>query len=378
MVCNWKRLQTIFSFYKRKLPKWVIFQKRVRHARKNSQVPYPRIIRVPQIPRSYPLQPFALFLHEILLAHAKGNTSQRAPLSRRDSIAFQTIPRPSCFSSRQSLHHSKKSFTIVLFDFFVHFSIPHRQLNHPAIGGSVASVGFSLSGGDGLATTNFSAGTILYVNKVDIHGWLRVLTKGNKDAFLPEYTKVQITETKNMRVYFKVLDGSNQGMHVSLKEINAQEYLGRKAPLQTGVIITVKYGEQKKVESLARRETYLQQTAMLSVNGINAIVTLNTALPPPEAMHIPLPPGRYKIGLPSPIHDNRMTSFYRKTQPDLLADQIWFPIEYGNNSRFIHLGNISEGCVTVMALDKWNAVYQAIISHRVPNTNQVGYIVVSK
>jgi hypothetical protein len=74
-----------------------------------------------------------------------------------------------------------------------------------------------------------------------------------------------------------------------------------------------------------------------------------------------------------------MTSPYRtRIQHDLQPDQIWFPIEYGNNSRFIHLGNISEGCVTVISLDKWNAVYQAIISHRVPGTNYVGKIIISK
>lgn len=53
------------------------------------------------------------------------------------------------------------------------------------------------------------------MNKVDIHGWVKILTSANKDAFLPEYTKVQITEIKNMRTHFKVLDGTNQGMRAS-------------------------------------------------------------------------------------------------------------------------------------------------------------------
>ncbi len=229
-----------------------------------------------------------------------------------------------------------------------------------------------------MATAIVSAGSTLYVNKVDIHGWLKILTSANKNAFLCEYTKVQILETKNMRTYFKVLDGPNQGMQASLSELNAKEYLGSKAPLQTGVIITVRYGEEKKIESIARKAAYWQQTATLSVGGIAALVTLNSKIKQSDKMYSPLPPGRYKVGLPTPTHDNGMTSFYRKTQPDLLADQIWFPIEYGNNSRFIHLGNVSEGCVTVMALDKWNAVYQAIISHRIPNSKYVGHIIIAK
>ncbi len=230
-----------------------------------------------------------------------------------------------------------------------------------------------------MATASFSAGTILYVNKVDIHGWLRILTQANKDAFLPEYTKVQITETKNMRVYFKVLDGINQGMLASLKDVNAKEYLGHKTPVQTGVIITVKYGEVKKIKSIAKNETFMQQTASLSVAGISAQVTLLTKVIPEDNRYTPLPVGMYNVGLPTPTHDSNMTSPYRRLiQHDLRADQIWFPIEYGNNSRFIHLGNVSEGCVTVMSLDKWNAIYQAIISHRVPNKNHVGKIIISK
>ena len=229
-----------------------------------------------------------------------------------------------------------------------------------------------------MITASFNVGTILYVNKVDVHGWLRVLTSSSKNAFLPEYTKVQITETKNMRVYFKILDGINQGMLASLKEINAKEYLGRKAPLQTGVVITVKYGELKNVTSIARNETRKQQTATLTVDGINALVTLNTPLKPPQHLFTPLPVGIYKVGLPTPTHDVAMTNGYRNVQPNLISDQIWFPIEYGNNSRFIHLGNLSEGCVTVMSLDKWNAVYQAIISHRIPGTNYIGKIIITK
>ncbi len=229
-----------------------------------------------------------------------------------------------------------------------------------------------------MATAIFSAGAIWYINKVDKHGWLKVLKASNQNAFLPEYTKLQITESKNRRVYFKVLDGFNAGMLANLQDINASEYLGRKAPLQTPVVINVRYGKEEEVFSDTLHTKPLQQTATLTVEGVSALITLNTSKDPRRRLHTPLPPGKYKVGLPLPTHDKDMTSYYRKTQPDLRADQIWFPIEYGNNTRFVHVGNVSHGCVTVMALDKWNAVYQAIISHRVPGTNDVGYIVVAK
>ncbi len=122
----------------------------------------------------------------------------------------------------------------------------------------------------------------------------------------------------------------------------------------------------------------MQQTASLSINGLVAAVTLNTTLKEPYNKFTPLPPGLYRILVPEYPHDKDMTNFYRKIQSDLRNDQVWFPIEYGDNSRFIHVGNISEGCVTVMSLDKWNAIYQALVQHRVPRSKYIGQIRIVK
>ncbi len=43
---------------------------------------------------------------------------------------------------------------------------------------------------------------------------------------------------------------------------------------------------------------------------------------------------------------------------------MWFPIEYGDNSRYVHVGNVSDGCATVLDLAKWADVHEALISHR--------------
>jgi len=38
------------------------------------------------------------------------------------------------------------------------------------------------------------------------------------------------------------------------------------------------------------------------------------------------------------------------------------------SSRYIHVGHLSEGCVTVHQLEKWSALYEFLISHRVANS----------
>ena len=45
---------------------------------------------------------------------------------------------------------------------------------------------------------------------------------------------------------------------------------------------------------------------------------------------------------------------------------VWFPIEYApnHNSNFVHVGNVSEGCVTMYDLTQWNALYHYLISNR--------------
>jgi hypothetical protein len=72
----------------------------------------------------------------------------------------------------------------------------------------------------------------------------------------------------------------------------------------------------------------------------------------------PLPAGSYKV-------------LYRNTAPQLWFDQVWFPIDYGDRSRYVHVGNVSDGCVTVLALNRWADVHEALISHRGPDGTSV-------
>lgn len=221
-------------------------------------------------------------------------------------------------------------------------------------------------------------GKILYVNKVDSYGWLSIRLPSGEKVPILEYTKVQLIETRAGRTFFTVQDGGRKGSIASMDEALARQYLGSKAPLQTGADVVVKYGKMVAIESIAKGDTFMQQTASLSIDGITALVTLNTTLSDPKGRFTPLPPGLYKILVPEYPHNRNYTSGYRDIDSSLRNDQVWFPIEYGDNSRFIHVGNISEGCITVMSLDKWNAIYQALIKHRVPRSKYLGQIRILK
>ena len=70
--------------------------------------------------------------------------------------------------------------------------------------------------------------------------------------------------------------------------------------------------------------------------------------------------------------------------PGMVGNDIWFPIGLNgstvNSSRYIHVGHLSEGCVTTHELKKWTALYNYLISHRVPNSmgKYVGQLKVQK
>ena len=77
---------------------------------------------------------------------------------------------------------------------------------------------------------------------------------------------------------------------------------------------------------------------------------------------------------PDSSHAQISTRGYRNSYPGKIkANNVWFPIELaghvGNSSRYVHIGHLSEGCVTVHDLLGWNSVYDFLISHRISNTN---------
>ena len=221
---------------------------------------------------------------------------------------------------------------------------------------------------------------ILYVNKVPISGWLTVKLRSGRKIHIMEYTKVKILETKLGRTWFLLLDSGHSGASASLSEANAKEYLGKKAPLQTGVNIMVQRQKIEEIRSITRREVIIHETAILRVNALQMKITLNSVIKNPkkkQEKHTALPPGQYRVRLPDMPHDKELTVGYRLSEaPNLRNDQVWFPIEYGDNSRYIHVGHLSHGCVTVMQLVQWNALYQALIEHRMSGTDYVGQILI--
>jgi hypothetical protein len=215
-----------------------------------------------------------------------------------------------------------------------------------------------------------------YVNQVPSDGWLMAQVDGTAlRVALLKYTKVTILGASNGRTKFRVEDGHARGKTVSLSDANARTYLGTQAPQPSLAKATVTYGKYVEhwISAARRGEALDQQMATLAIGALSVPVTMNSVW---GARYTPMPPGEYRVLLPDGPHQGRWTHFYRDADPRLKYDQVWFPIQYGDNSRFIHVGNLSEGCTTVLDLAHWADVHEALVSHRGPDGLSVATLAV--
>jgi hypothetical protein len=230
----------------------------------------------------------------------------------------------------------------------------------------------------------------LYTRKAEDSGWLRVrfsspqqtASGSSLDGFLCEYTKVETVRESGGRVFFKVADGAQfVGAEASLSAANAKKYLSDVGPEQSAALLSVRYMGQPAEEDSRFKGPLKQQWAELSFSGQTATITLNSVW---DGHYTPIPAGTHLILAPDTSHHDIPTTGYVEATPGMIGNDVWFPIGLSgaptNSSRYIHVGHLSEGCVTVHDLPKWSALYTYLISHRIPGSTgkQVGWLKVTK
>ncbi|KIG09429.1 hypothetical protein [Caballeronia concitans] len=213
----------------------------------------------------------------------------------------------------------------------------------------------------------------------DQQRWLHVKREKNGQLIaLCENTQVTMIRSSDGYTYFKVADGTSDyvGETVCISDGNVDRFLSKTPPSRSSVTLSVKYGKRAHGISAPRgNEDLDQQWGSLTIPGGKTMtVTLNSVW---NGRYSPIPAGIHRIMAPDAPHDSSYTKFYvdyakQHGMGNVIADQVWFPIELagsrGNSTRYVHIGNLSEGCVTVYALEHWNDVYNFLISHRLPDT----------
>nr|WP_298145273.1 hypothetical protein [uncultured Pseudomonas sp.] len=242
------------------------------------------------------------------------------------------------------------------------------------------------------ATSNNQAGSrhsavvaTKYTRRADDSGWLGVrLEPSGSLVFICEYTKVIILNKVGGRTYFRISDGNGSyvGKEASLKDENALKFLADAPPVEPATVHLKYDGAPVLTRSDIRGDSNKQQWAIARFNGKTARVTLNSLW---GQGYTPIPPGKHRIMAPDFSHANIPTSGYRAAHPgQIRCTDVWFPIELegtvSNSSRYIHIGHLSEGCVTFYELLKWNDIYEYLISRRVKGEGgkYIGTLLVEK
>lgn len=229
-----------------------------------------------------------------------------------------------------------------------------------------------------------------YTRRADRAGWLQVRLEpvtptGRTDEFtgLCEYTEVAILGAKAGRTYFKIMDGNIAvGRKASLKTPNAALYLSTRGPGGAATVYVKYKGVPVDHKSDVQNIVIRQQWAEVSFDGKTARVTLNSSW---GGSYTPILAGTHAILSPDYSHGQTVpTHRYVSASPGMIGNDTWFPIglndSLNNSRRYLHVGHISEGCVTMYELKMWNALYSYLISHRVAGSRglRVGRLIVSK
>lgn len=219
-----------------------------------------------------------------------------------------------------------------------------------------------------------------YVCKVAKDGWVSILLDGygTKNFSIYNYTKLTLLGLNDdgTRVRFRVEEGQWKGKKGSMiLKGGVDTHISHIPPSTAVPTITVKYGKiDYHWRSNARKDLYgrdiKQQLATLTVNGISVTVTLCSG-----DQHKPLDEGIYEIAPPDYPHPKRYTEMYtvggKINQYGLIeggqlvgCDIVWFPIYPILEERYLHIGHISHGCVTVIDYEKYPEIYDYLIKFR--------------
>ena len=173
---------------------------------------------------------------------------------------------------------------------------------------------------------NATTKPIAYIPDVD-GGWLLVVLEPYREKVsLPFTLKVQLDERRDGRDYFTILEGVYKGKRASVK----QGYLKRDP----------KYKQQIKL-------IYYKSRGILKIYGRSDEYR--------AVMNDPLSNGIYEIELPDHPHESGRPYLNRAKRA-----LTWFRIRV-EGSRYLHTGSVSAGCLTVIDVEKWDSLYDAII-----------------
>jgi len=196
-----------------------------------------------------------------------------------------------------------------------------------------------------------------FVANTSSRGWLTIkhedgLTQPN---VIPYALKVKLDQVKDSREYFTILEGPLAGHKASVKLADdGKSYLSPEILHTSASFLT--YSKKN-------------QTLTLDINGAKTdyLITMNDEKP--------IPNGKYDLEIPYEPHHRHGEPY----ESFSLFAKTWFRIGH-TGDRYLHLGEFSDGCVTVRAGENhpgaWDEIYRRLIVSRMGDSMNVGTLLV--
>lgn len=186
---------------------------------------------------------------------------------------------------------------------------------------------------------------VRYIEDVDSKGWLEVVPENAKKTIsLPIHLKVQLDSKDEDREHFTIAEGA-------LKNLRASVALG-----DNGKSRFSKINPHKKPISA----TYSISKKILTINRKKY-----TAVDYPNALWTK---GFYDIEIPDYPHTGGLNHIGNAPHAT-----IWFRIGH-ENDRYIHTGERSLGCITIIEKNRWEELFLFLISARKGDGINIGIL----
>ena len=245
-------------------------------------------------------------------------------------------------------------------------TLPFVPVDYEAIGiqfhslsVSVEEVGVFTSSKTATLTFNFEVdlqeiGT-RFVFNVSERGWLSIRHEDELTSpkVLPYALKVKITEVKDGREYFIIEEGRLKGHKASVKLADDGGSFLTKENLHTDSVNFIYHQENMVLEVVDTGRIYWAKMDEGNPIPIGAV---------------------YDIAIPyEPHHD--FGEYYERYS---IHAKTWFRLGQTDEDRFLHLGRVSAGCITVSADqnegESWEEIYDLLITARKGDLLSVGTV----
>jgi hypothetical protein len=182
-----------------------------------------------------------------------------------------------------------------------------------------------------------------YIKKCN-NGWLTVLNSKGMKVSLPNYLNVNVYETKKGREFFEVREGPLFGQKFSVIIKNNNSFIEKLSyPYKKGTKLTF-HSKSKKL--------FIKDKEYKAISGVDVFFDFlytNT-----------ISKGTYDIQIPDAPHKGGQ-NYLNKSKFAVT----WFRLGEGQkDDRYLHCGARSAGCITVIDVDKWDEIYDILITSR--------------